>query len=834
MVAPLPSSRIRYSEDGATREGHLVAFGEFTFLDVANGTVTRVLEHNIASMSVNVAAFLAWKHFRERSGAVVPSLPGQLEGCDFDWTWESRDTQTSPKQAIQDLLTVTTDPLWLQGGNGTNTSGSYNNTLDSYNNTLDDDWQFPFAMLGSTISRISYPLSVIGEVYQIPQISATSTSSRLDLAQYFARTVVSNKEDASAIIKFCKSKGLSHLTAIYVRDEYGTDFAANLHRHANREGIHLSMFSYVEGASEDSGDHISASLQQLKQSGIKYVVSLVLDWPTVFEAAYDIGIIGTPEHVWISFDLVWEPRQLRRHDPRDVKLAKALDGVGVIHVPFPEKDSLQAAMLEFAQDANLQREYFETFPDDDLYWENASFVQATDFPYIYPSYDSVLALGIAACRTPGLFTSAELFNTLVNLEFQGISGNVSFNNQTGTRSSRDTQYTLENVYLSQDNSNETLIRLESRISAILIEEQVVHLEDYLYNNHTTIRPPYLVPVDHNYNLIPSSVQVLGWSFGGAMMMLSLLLAGCVLWNKNDHVWRISQPLFLVQICIGTFITSAAIIPMGMQGKEYSRQLDIACNSIVWLLALGFVACFSAILSRTWRLNKLMSSSQGFRRTQVYAQDVAWPFAVLTTVNVVLLIGWTAVSPLQYERVQTIDVDSFGRSLESYGRCQSTNKTVQLAFMIPLLVANAAGVIMAVYQSYKARNFATELQESTYLAVSMLTFLETLLLGIPTYFASASHPSAKFLAGAILICISCMTIILPVFLPSFFTESSTVRVGGQQIWLEIGNRRGPDSMLRRHGGRCSSGNTAARWKVALLQYHRRYPPFEPPPKRKLVT
>ena len=71
----------------------------------------------------------------------------------------------------------------------------------------------------------------------------------------------------------------------------------------------------------------------------------------------------------------------------------------------------------------------------------------------------------------------------------------------------------------------------------------------------------------------------------------------------------------------------------------------------------------------------------FQRIKVTEKDVMIPFAVMFTCNVILLVLWTIVDPLKWERVQ---VDE----LNSYGRCAPVgNGTALLFTRIPLCTSD---------------------------------------------------------------------------------------------------------------------------------------------------
>jgi hypothetical protein len=60
--------------------------------------------------------------------------------------------------------------------------------------------------------------------------------------------------------------------------------------------------------------------------------------------------------------------------------------------------------------------------------------------------------------------------------------------------------------------------------------------------------------------------------------------------------------------------------------------------------------------------------------------VLTPFAVLLTRNFVVLICWTDIDPLTYERVFADGTDYWNREIASYGSCRSDHVA---AYLTPL-------------------------------------------------------------------------------------------------------------------------------------------------------
>jgi 7 transmembrane sweet-taste receptor of 3 GCPR len=141
-----------------------------------------------------------------------------------------------------------------------------------------------------------------------------------------------------------------------------------------------------------------------------------------------------------------------------------------------------------------------------------------------------------------------------------------------------------------------------------------------------------------------------------------------------------------------------------------------------------------------------------------------PFIVLLTLNVTLLVAWTIVAPLTWERVALDNFDEHGRMVESFGSC--TTQSQVLPFAILVLALNVVALVFATYQAYLARDIPTEFFEAGYVFMSFASLLETFIIGAPLLFIASTDPNACFLIRSILITICCFAIQLPVFVPKY--------------------------------------------------------------------
>eukprot|EP00957_Ditylum_brightwellii_P039287 2971730-Ditylum_brightwellii.AAC.1 len=99
-----------------------------------------------------------------------------------------------------------------------------------------------------------------------------------------------------------------------------------------------------------------------------------------------------------------------------------------------------------------------------------------------------------------------------------------------------------------------------------------------------------------------------------------------------------------------------------------------------------------------------------------------PFLILLGLNTIVLICWTAIASLKWERVHMGATDTFGRQLQSYGRC-ALNSKKDVAYVVLLSFINLVVLLLANFQAYQARTIIVEFGESQYIAIINSSILQ---------------------------------------------------------------------------------------------------------------
>lgn len=102
------------------------------------------------------------------------------------------------------------------------------------------------------------------------------------------------------------------------------------------------------------------------------------------------------------------------------------------------------------------------------------------------------------------------------------------------------------------------------------------------------------PAPFNKNQL-DSVRPIGLTIMSIVILTALGCIGWVYWYRRERIVRVSQPIFLVAICIGAIIMESAIIPYSLDDGVLEKSggcvgcecpsCDIACISAPWLMSV---------------------------------------------------------------------------------------------------------------------------------------------------------------------------------------------------------------------------------------------------------
>jgi hypothetical protein len=199
-------------------------------------------------------------------------------------------------------------------------------------------------------------------------------------------------------------------------------------------------------------------------------------------------------------------------------------------------------------------------------------------------------------------------------------------------------------------------------------------------------------------------------------------------------------------------------------------------AVPWLTSMGWSILFSALYAKIRRVNLVVQNVTNFKQVKVSERDVMTPFAILFSVNLILLLVWTCVDPLFWERISISPT-------ESYGTCRADSDSATWKIILAILATlNGTALIGANVEAWKARKIDTEYGESSFIGLIMASILQVVLVGVPLSFLVQDNPTARFFVNSSMAFVVSMSVLSLLFLPKVITlhenSSSTSTKGSK--------------------------------------------------------
>jgi 7 transmembrane sweet-taste receptor of 3 GCPR len=156
--------------------------------------------------------------------------------------------------------------------------------------------------------------------------------------------------------------------------------------------------------------------------------------------------------------------------------------------------------------------------------------------------------------------------------------------------------------------------------------------------------------------------------------------------------------------------------------------------------------------------------------------------VQVCVNVILLLSWNFVAPLEWTRVAKDATDNFDRSLASYANCTASESS--RAFAIVILVVNMGFLIIGTFWAYKSRNITTEYNESLYIGLCIVALLQSWTIGLPILIVVRDNPTASFYVQSGLIFVTSISVVGFIFIPKLIAVRKDVANSRKKVYKDF--------------------------------------------------
>ena len=267
------------------------------------------------------------------------------------------------------------------------------------------------------------------------------------------------------------------------------------------------------------------------------------------------------------------------------------------------------------------------------------------------------------------------------------------------------------------------------------------------------------------NYLSNSLRALGLALMGVTMMAAVVCAVWVFICRKHKILAASQPMFLYMICLGCFTQTSAILPASVDESHgwSEQQLDRACMSVPWLLALGHIIVYSALFTKLWRVNQVLQ----FTRRQIQVRHVAWPMALLVLAALVVLMLWTLLDPFHWNREEINEFTS-----ESIGKCESNSA---FAFVGPLIGIMLIPTVLTCVMAYKTKDVDETYTESWWIFILIVVQVEVTLIAVPVIvILNGESTDGRYLGFVFLLWSFPMTTLGLLFIPKMISYRNDIR------------------------------------------------------------
>ena len=308
-----------------------------------------------------------------------------------------------------------------------------------------------------------------------------------------------------------------------------------------------------------------------------------------------------------------------------------------------------------------------------------------------------------------------ILDQFYRLDFQGVSGDISFNKETG--------FTTYQVFYVQHKNTGTQV-------------SVIGLYDEWIGVFTNVDDLPLF-IDNDFEVLYLKVALgLAVVILLVVAIISVLVALIHILNTvyRDYKTikasssRLNHFAFVGCYCILFALLIYTIVEAFPTSPGATTAL---CNFIPWLTSIGFSLVFGTVIVKTWRLYRIfLSSTKHKRRVRIMNKDsvLAASVVVLVAMDVIFCTLWSAVDPLAYGNETRINVDRARQEVMEF--CVSEFFAVWFAL---LAVYKGVLIIFAVYMSFATRKiYKMEFKTDKITLLGYLLFLVT-GVGMPVYF-----------------------------------------------------------------------------------------------------
>ncbi|KAJ3206189.1 hypothetical protein HDU67_008343 [Dinochytrium kinnereticum] len=236
---------------------------------------------------------------------------------------------------------------------------------------------------------------------------------------------------------------------------------------------------------------------------------------------------------------------------------------------------------------------------------------------------------------------------------------------------------------------------------------------------------------------------------GLMAFFAIALFVIILMYRKHKLLTSSSPVFMLFMVLGTLVAHGAIFAYT---GEPSR---VSCILQPWLVVLSYSFTVAALVTKNWRIFKIFRNKY-MMKMNLKDSELLKTCLALISVNIIILIVWTAVDPPQKALIQLTSSQFFS--------CRSKSATFGWGMIGGLLAYNALLLGAGVYLAYCTRNVQGPFNESKYIGYTIYTMVLLNIILIPLSYIEVMGAQFQYVFRGIAIELSAVAVTINMFLP----------------------------------------------------------------------
>ena len=437
-------------------------------------------------------------------------------------------------------------------------------------------------------------------------------------------------------------------------------------------------------------------------------------------------------------------------------MAKALNGA-ILLSPAMIPQDLNAPTVSGISYSQYSQEYQKRVEEYNNYEANLKPHRNMSFnKWAAVSYDAVWAMALALDKAakqgdlnlttyrPGQSSSTIAIRDQIHqLDFDGMSGQISFNPDTG--------FVVRSVNIFQ-----------------ALHGQQNNLGHYTDHNVSSINSSLGVFIEDHFQERTSTLRLEVAIVLLSLVLIQLLLIGAAhvmstVYSKYRSI-KASSPRLKHLLFFGCYVIIASdLLLITLKSFDIEKRVQgILCHAIWgWLFGTGFVVCLGTLSVRSWRLYRIFVHSW---KPGSFLSDSKLIACVLllVLVSVVISIVWTVIAPYNAVTVETETVEAGMRMVILQTTCSCQKGVCYVMFSIELgylgFILLSTVTLTFLTRNIRRKNFSTiSLRVLVYLLVVVL------LAGVPAHFLLTMMEDKVPMWSMWSVVVICLTLNMVIFL-----------------------------------------------------------------------